>query len=375
MNRIIEIEPTDETLIRVELALERKRLEEQGPTYWTKQQWLDYFSNKYDAPFHTRYKVGKRGDWNKWLLYPSKDYTDFHKDYTTPNHRIVFSDEVVIESDLENKKANRMYMDAVMERMNIYDVEGAMYTSGNKSCHIHLWFSELNDLDVDDRKEMKWLLVKFFCKRKVDGRLKGFTQKAKVDKELVYSKRHMIRLENGIHEKTSKTKNYIKGVLPYVDNRIPPEVWLLWRKRKEEIKNRVIYPYITDGNIPPCVSFLEQQDFINKGDCRKRALFIITTHYKKTMNPVQLLDKLKHWNDYVLRRYFNDFDLKRMVIQHTSPENINKGMSCKYRSEILRELGKLEVCPTCASYQGGTKNEKKQNGKKRDGQRNNRKRI
>lgn len=114
------------------------------------------------------------------------------------NNRTIFDVEIVLDLDDKDKFSD------VIKQLNQDSLNYYVFHSGHKGYHIHLFFPELRDFSVEERKEFKKNLIK---KYSCDLRKS--------------SERTMISLEHFPHFKTNRPKQllYFRKGFNFIDER------------------------------------------------------------------------------------------------------------------------------------------------------------
>ena len=118
-------------------------------------------------------------------------------------------------------------------------------------------------------------------------------------------------------------------------------------KSKKIGQPKVVYASLTDffpkSKAKPkdkeCIKFLLSSDYAKIGEGRKRALFILASHFYETDNQ---LERLREWNRDILGNYLPD-----VLIQTTSKSTTGK-VGCKYTHEFLGSIGCSQICKGCS---------------------------
>lgn len=153
------------------------------------------------------------------------------------NHRNILDDEIVIEFDTDDHVANGKLAGYVTLKAAAEKMKYSAWTSGNKSVHVHTFF----DLATyDDKKLIKRLITDWLCE--------GLT--VAPDYQLTV-RRHLIRAEFGIHEKTGKYKQCLQETTNYPKlNKVPYFIHNLYHRvqARRPVENpksiTVLCPYV-----------------------------------------------------------------------------------------------------------------------------------
>lgn len=257
------------------------------------------------------------------------------------NHRTVLASEVVIDFDHpETKENKRLFEEELLPKLQKGLYNFSAYTTGGKGIHVHLLFPELLKYDSVARKAIKTLFIKGLCK--------GFSKF--LDYQLCGN--HLVRLELTNNENTYNKKQ--KELLLWNDgfdfNSLPGWVLDDYELAVEEEKKIVMIPR-TDKSIPDCVNYLLNEDFRSLGDGFKRASFGIASYLLGVgFDKGDVYNMLLKWDGYVNKQPFGKEAIKRLVDYHsTNPKHVG----VKYIHNLLKELGKGDVCKTCFKKTGG----------------------
>lgn len=285
--------------------------------------------NNFKVAFH----ISPKHPW-RYKIYRDKEYlesTQFKEIF--PNHRQVFPDEVVIDLDTEDMNDYEIATHKVAGRLQEYKITYSLWDTGGKTgYHFHTTFPELKKYDHLDRVYLKKEILKWLTRY--------VPETVKVDAQLCGN--HLVRAEYGYYEKTPTKEKYKLPIesKDYGKNLIPQFMLDKLKKQKEERK--IIKKELKNfkGEFP-CIKYFESEDFVGKKDGRKRALFIIASYYKNKLSDLELFEKLKKYNQYLLNNRVN----KQQII---STIKSNKGLvGCPYRKELLQELRRINICEEC----------------------------
>jgi hypothetical protein len=218
--------------------------------------------------------------------------------------------EIVIEYDINDAKLNEKLGHYVCDRLSQDGVDYAMWTSGNKSAHVHCLFKlgKPSNLSL-----LKTTIMKYYGEFFLDeatGKL--YTLKENVPPSCKEPKRvlpdlrlsgsHLIRAEFGVHEKTQKEKSLIRSSSNYPKLSIlSQKIWELYEKaQKNSVAIRIgqqtkdLYKSDIVKMLTDTVQFKENMD-----DGRERVMFalihILKSQYK---DADALADFLYEWYSY-----------------------------------------------------------------------------
>jgi hypothetical protein len=125
----------------------------------TTEQFLDLYKDRY-GHFFVKDSIKSR---QKWILYGTYEYKNSYV-FSLPKHRIIFSDEVVIDIDHPNIQYNKDVAIELMESWYKNGLKFLWWDSGSKKSHFHFIFPELNMYDTVDRPLMKMLIMRWLCR-------------------------------------------------------------------------------------------------------------------------------------------------------------------------------------------------------------------
>ena len=273
--------------------------------------------------------------------YADKKYNDYFNWSTNhPNHREIFYDEIIIDIDTKDEETHKEALKLIKKNLNAEKISYKLWNTGNKlGHHFHIIFPELKQYDNLDLKILKTEILKWLTE--------GVQKEAKIDYQLC--SKHKVRAEYGYYEKIQTEDNYKELILEEEKgiNKIPQNI--LSKLTQETINNAVRREFMKGKaypNVKPCIKYFESENFRNHKDGRKRALFIIASHYKHMMNEIELYEKLRQYNHYYLNDVYGDWQIKSLI-------KANKGLiGCPYRMGLLKELGKGEICKVCNEERG-----------------------
>jgi hypothetical protein len=170
---------------------------------------------------------------SKWLS-PS-DWKKQHK--TQPNYRSIMPNEIVLETDFPTKETNWLVAQKITELLRQQGYGYRCFFSGNKSFHIHLFFTEMALLPEQ--------LVR--CKKLWILQTLGEVLANDVD-ESNCGKKHLIGIEETPHPKTGAKKTSVAEHGDWQANAMPESI--LQEAKKE-----------------PKVNFVKQVDNIAPKHC------------------------------------------------------------------------------------------------------------
>jgi len=310
----------------------------------TPEEYLQYYFEKYGP-----YKV-QLFDYvpHDWVIYGSKEYKEYVKKLqTTPNNRERMVDEIVFdiecpkqEGDLFSEKQKLLGYETVKEitrrLKNVWKLSYSFWSSGGEGYHGHSFFPELAKYNQYDRDDIKKILLK----KLGFGFLTASEDKGKVDRQNT----RFIQLECAKHRKggikTLIEENYVG------DNKIPEIVLQEFKKNKKEDKTFKPIEFKTNDK-PSCIKFFEQEDFKSLNDGANRGCFVLAAFYAQNglMKKDELFKYLINWN-----REFCSGKLQEGYIQAQVNQVFKqtaRRMGCKFRKDLLDDLGMRKVCMGC----------------------------
>jgi hypothetical protein len=259
--------------------------------------------------------------WNDRCLFGSEKYNAF-KPY---NHRSMLKNEVVIEFDHEDPVINAKETDKVCKRLKDDNITFARWQSGNKSHHVHVLLAIPEE--IRDRKTLK--------KAFLDVYTEGL--EVKPDYQLCIDN-HLIRAENGLHEKTGRHKTLIRATEDYPKNSgVPEAVWRRYGLRVRESIARAAARTTQVIKDSRAVKFLlSTQDFGSVGDGRERALFILSQVLRSEYSQDDLVQFLQDWYRYSGGKKLSKQQVAQKVrYSYGKQYNITE----RYVEEFLQEIG------------------------------------
>jgi len=323
--------------------------------------YLDWYKKKYDS-FKVGYEIYNGKFW-KYFVYPSDEYDEWagrgFKDYEA-EHREVFPDEIVIETDMHYKRKNTNFAKMLCTRLRINGFSYSKWDSGNKSKHIQLFFPELMRVHSSEkRKKLKELFVRWLCgckrnypscsycdgDRTGKGEIDCFVVLNNIDMQLMG--KHLIRMEYATHPKTGRPKVLNESYSLDTPNRFPKKVV----RQFNHIKKHIVPKVKTIKHIGKmmCLHY-----FINSNldDCRERVMFSLASHLVKSKGAQDTRDILYQWNKNIQDGHLRQCQIEG-VIKGTMKSN--KSTGCMFNKKILQELDLLSVCDYCV-YNKSNKN-------------------
>lgn len=279
------------------------------------------------------YRQDESSSWSDRCLFLGEKYSP-HKSY---NHRSILQNEIVIEFDEDSKEDNDKLATWVCSHLNEDKIAYSRWRSGNKSQHIHMFININNAVNLPLLKNSFMRYYGTFYRDK-SGALckdKPASDYRKILPDLrLCSVNHLIRAENGLHEKAQQQKSlmYSKNNFPDL-NEIPESVWDRYQMQQRiNASKRLTKPADNDELTEKIKVILNTSKFRQFEDGRERALFILI-HYLKpsyTTKKEELVAYLCEWY-----KYSGGYKLDSGAIRH----KINYHWNRSYQIEtILDEL-------------------------------------
>ena len=260
-------------------------------------------------------------NWADRCLYGSDKFNAFK----TYNHRSMLKNEIVIEFDHEDHTVNQKATAEVVKRLRQDGVNYSQWTSGNKSEHVHVLLEIPPDLL--DRKTLKKAFLDTYCE--------GL--EVKPDYQLCIDN-HLIRSENGLHEKSRGYKSLIRATAGYPKlSVVPGKVWDSYGLRVRQAMVRRASRTASNVKESPSIKFLlKTEDFGTVGDGRERALFILSQVLRDDYSEADLVKFLQDWYRYSGGRKLDSREVQSKV-RYSLKKKYN--ISERYVEEFLQEIG------------------------------------
>lgn len=298
-------------------------------------------------------------------------------------HRTLLNNEIVFDFDAKEYEQNVYHFRTIYHLLKELNYTPYVWYSGNKGLHAHFFldYSSLKDtLEMDlqiklvehfGKKEKFIKYFTMFIAKKLEKNYKDLC----IDFQLNHTN-HLIRSEGSLHKLGFKTflghtpeevplippifnpENKGYPIFPFHDychatdqlkHSAPKDVVKLCKEfmhakgiGKPKIRHANLNDFFSKPaptTVKPCIQFLMSQDYAKIGEGRKRALFILASHFKNDDDQIQ---KLKGWNESVLGGYLDDFSIQ------TSAKSTSGKVSCKYTYEFLESISCGQVCKGCS---------------------------
>lgn len=288
-------------------------------TYWLQKYY------KMQNEILLCYRKTAQSSWGDRTFYLEDDY-DAAKPY---NHRSVLKNEVVIEFDVDDKAKNLEMTDRVCERLDKDGIKYAVWSSGNRSNHIHFF---VDTGEASNLNTLKRTIIKHYTYEIGDADL------------AMASDNHLIRAELGLNEKTGKYKTLtkIKPGFPFV-NIINPKIWDRYVSKMEQLVQRTTTIKVNELVDHPGLKWiLSAEEFRKTDDGRERALFLLIHVLKPQYqdNKEGLVKYLQNWYKYSSGRTLTDYDIQNKVNYHFGR---TYEFSDRYINDLCTELGRKDL--------------------------------
>ena len=313
--------------------------------FQTPEEYLEYYYEKYGS-YRVQLLTNKIA--HKWVLYGTKEYKVYKKELgnENPNNRERMVDEIVLDiegpkvaDDLFGAKEKVIVFETakeVSDRLrSVLKLSYSKWWSGGTGIHIHTFFPELSKYNKYDRDNIKKILLK-----KIGyGFLTRSEDKGKVDVQNT----PFIQLECAKHRKGGTKilieENYLG------DNKLPEDVLKEFAKDKRTEGTFKPIEFKTNDK-PSCIKFFEADDFKSLNDGCNRACFVLAAFYANNnrMSKEDLMEYLKIWNRDFCSGKLTDFYIEAQVKQVF---NLGRKMGCRFRKNLLDDLGMRRVCMGC----------------------------
>jgi hypothetical protein len=301
----------------------------------TKERSLTWYLNKYNEiqdDILLLHRPTSEDFWNDRCLFLADGYSS-HKAY---NHRGILENEVVIEYDEKDPKENLRCAEEVCKRLKAHDIGYALWWSGNKSYHVHVF---LDIKSATNPTALKRAFVRYVGTVDSPGNARTILP----DLQLC-GPNHLIRAENGVNEKTRKKKTLLRATRGYPELAdVPAEVWAAYHeemrkprpaKSSKEIRAHPGFEYL-----------LSTHRFIEAGDGHERALFLLI-HALKEDYVGKDDEFIRYMQDWY--RYSGGKNLTPAQIAHKVRYGLEKSyvVSVRMIDDLLASLGKQELTST-----------------------------
>lgn len=267
-----------------------------------------------EEPIMLLYRPSATSNWADRCIMYDKKYSPF-KPY---NHRSILNNEIVIEFDHDDKEVNKKVTLEVLKRLRDSNIAYSYWDSGNKSFHVHAL------VDIPEDVNRKYFKKAF---------LEAFTQGLEIKPDYaVCNNNHLIRAENGIHEKTGRHKTLLRSTEGYPKVSQGPERVLQIYRQREAI--RLSTPRPRDKNLSKSTGV---QYLLTHGtkDGRTRALFILAQALRGSQQEDEIIRTLQEWYQKTGGK-MSKSQVASEVRRHLKTEY---SLSERYVNEFLEEIG------------------------------------
>jgi hypothetical protein len=263
--------------------------------------------------------------WQDRCLFLSKEYNEY-KPY---NHRSILKNEIVIEFDNKDKKVNEQSARTVYKRLMADGFSPSLFTSGNKSCHVHVFVDVGNANNVP---QLKRTFMRYYSQDLGEPDLR------------LAADNHLIRCEFGIHEKTGENKLplTVHANFPKV-KKIPIAIWEKYiDDMRVNTQRRMTMDLSTLENLPGFQFILQTDEFRKSDDARERALFMLIHVLKPKYQDKkeEFIQYLQDWYRYSSGTKLSPGDIRGKVAYHW---NKSYSIGVTYLNELLVSIGRSDL--------------------------------
>lgn len=275
---------------------------------------------------HVVYHPNKTASWQR-ATFQGEDYNPD----TAYNHRTIYSSEIVLEYDDADRKTNYELAIRASKKMTDENAAHSIWTSGNKSTHIHAFF---NFSDAENVRYLKRLILKHF------GSVKHLGEWYEPDMALA-SPNHLVRAEYGVHESTGNNKALVDASRYFPQyNSIPVDVWDKYDSNKHDYNNYEDEELVESvANSEAFRWLLDPENVREVGDGRKRGVFILgNILWQQTdKSKEDIINFCKEWY-----REAGGHDYKDSNIRNALQSNFQRGgytPGYLYLNDYLSDIG------------------------------------
>lgn len=299
----------------------------------TPEQYLEFYFNKYKYNFRTQHWSTKP---TQWLDYGTEDFNIALKHYKYVNHREIFPDEIVFDLDLHGDVPSSIAKERAIklgrilaERLKQKGFSFTFWESGGSGTHIHLFFPELLQYKGYQKTAMRKLFYRYIGKE--------FIKTEETEAHICHGNPSLIQLEMAIHRKGGK-KTLIEWYDTNKENIFPLDLLNEFNNKKTE--SIISKPIVLTPGTPKAIQILENEEFSNIRDGRRRALFVLSCYYSKFMPQEQLFEKLSKWNKEKLNGHLHPQEISATVKQRYKTDNSKRPLfPFHYLRDLLEEIG------------------------------------
>ncbi len=242
------------------------------------------------------------------------------------NNRQVMPFEVVFDIDEEDSLAKATHILGWLSGLGLVS---SVWESGGKGHHVHCYIGQLADMDPTVRRVVRGV---FFnqCGVKVDEQLK--------------SDNVTIALEYSSHRRTMRDKQIVAGQIR-MNQFVPAEIITATMIQSQE-EQRLAHIAGTELYPKNCIEYF-QTAIIPEGN-RERVLFSVLSNLKKSMSDSQLVAFGKEFS-YRHNQFMSHYDIVQKV---ESVKRNDRITGCRFNVDLLKAVGKEELCRGCIWYAG-----------------------
>ena len=307
--------------------------------------FLRYYYDNFQKQIVLVYRGTTEENWAKRCLYLDDKYSD----KVPYNHRSILNNELIIEYDSNDPKVNEQLSNKVKVKLKADNINFAVYSSGNRSQHIHILLKTYN---VSNTKLFKTTLMRHYGTFYLDDKNSIYedddaehTRKKIIPDLRLSCDGHLIRAEFGIHEKTQEKKTLIYASPSFPEiSKVPIEVFEKYQKAQEASVYQRVSQQTVDmaehelvKQLLDAVSFRENMD-----DGRERTMFALI-HILKPKYPKkdELADFLWEWYCYASTQApkMSARDVLKKVSMAYAEGATQYKIGEKYIKDLIEELG------------------------------------
>jgi hypothetical protein len=248
---------------------------------------------------------------------------------TQYNHRSILLNEIIIEYDKNDKEENIKVTNQVCKRLDKDGIKYALWDSGNRSLHIHIFLNLREATNIP-------LLKKTF--------IRYYTYELEQPDLQLCSGNHLIRCEYGINEKSGKCKSpiYRSASYPFI-NEIRQEIWAEYGEERRRALARSIVRNDTELTSTKGFKYIiAAAEFREVEDGRERALFmlihLLKPQYKD--NRKGLIQFLQDWYRYSGGYKLTSKQIECKVYYHWERKY---NFTENYLNELLVSIGRQDL--------------------------------
>lgn len=235
------------------------------------------------------------------------------------NHRNILDNEIVIEFDNPDPTKNGNCAGLVVQKLKNAGIDHSVWSSGGKSVHVHCHFdlAEYKDLKLIKRMIIEALVKDIGCEP---------------DYQLCV-RRHLIRAEFGMHEKSGLFKKRIMETVNYPKLAKVPQAIKEAYDIVMTAKSIAPKPKCLNAAHPLVIKVLDSR---NIKDGRKQLMWRLINILKQDYNKEQVLFLLYSWYKSNNGKDLSERDIKKLVDYHWNRTYTITEYSFK---QVLKDLG------------------------------------